>query len=342
VDDILYVLEQGTIDDDSDDYGKSVFGEEVNNYADKSAFTCGILVFKRCETINVLFNNILHQIRATPAYFRTYDQPYIIYNAFKYNLYNNKALIQFAISNNDDITSVKTIHFFQYDPPDFYMDKVPNMANFLNALKLDLLTKNVNNTIEFISTNLIDLIKSIGEPLEGNVFMYHQTNYFTEIYREKVYNICSVVLNKNVKRVLEIGFGSGFSTLLFLISNPTLQITCVDINTHSYTMPCYLKIKEFFGDRINLLVGDSNAVLPTLNEAYDVIHIDGSHTIQVAEKDITECYRLSKNGTVLILNEYDVVELHSLWDDFVKQHNLQEMVIYLYKTIFQDIKYVVK
>jgi lipopolysaccharide biosynthesis glycosyltransferase len=54
--DILYVLEEGEIRYSTDYWGKSLFGNEVNNYDDKSAFTSGILLFNNCEKIKDLFN----------------------------------------------------------------------------------------------------------------------------------------------------------------------------------------------------------------------------------------------------------------------------------------------
>jgi lipopolysaccharide biosynthesis glycosyltransferase len=48
VEDILYTLEEGDICNDCDYYGKSLFGNEINNYNDKTAFTSGILLFNNC------------------------------------------------------------------------------------------------------------------------------------------------------------------------------------------------------------------------------------------------------------------------------------------------------
>jgi lipopolysaccharide biosynthesis glycosyltransferase len=56
--DILYVLEEGTIDSNRDFWGKSLFGNEVNNDDDKTAFTSGILLFNNCEKIKDLFDKI--------------------------------------------------------------------------------------------------------------------------------------------------------------------------------------------------------------------------------------------------------------------------------------------
>lgn len=55
-DDILYVLQEGEINSNLDYWGKSLFGNEIHNYVDKSAFTSGILLFNNCEKIKILFN----------------------------------------------------------------------------------------------------------------------------------------------------------------------------------------------------------------------------------------------------------------------------------------------
>ncbi len=92
--DILYVLEEGVIDDDSNFWGKILFENEneINNYDDKNAFTSGILLFNNCNAIKELFDNINESIIQNPYQFVCHDQPYIVYNAFKYNLFNNKTL----------------------------------------------------------------------------------------------------------------------------------------------------------------------------------------------------------------------------------------------------------
>jgi len=55
--DILYVLEEGKLTDNNNWYGGiTLFGDEINNYNDNTAFTSGILLFNNCEKIIDLFN----------------------------------------------------------------------------------------------------------------------------------------------------------------------------------------------------------------------------------------------------------------------------------------------
>jgi predicted O-methyltransferase YrrM len=151
-----------------------------------------------------------------------------------------------------------------------------------------------------------------------------------------------MVLNQQIKNVLEIGFNAGFSTLLMLLSNPYVKLTCSDLCEHAYTIPCYLKLKEIFGDRIHLKPGDSTNTLPTLSDTYDLIHIDGGHDDVVATSDIINSYHLSKNRTILIMDDYDFPNLHKLWDSYIAKYNLQKLDIYVYDSPHHDIKFVVK
>jgi predicted O-methyltransferase YrrM len=132
--DILYVLEEGVIHSDDDHHGKTLFGNEINNYADKSAFTSGILLFNNCEKIKDLFFKVNEDIIKRPYNFSCYDKPYIVYNAFRYNLYNNKILKTLAVNNDNDIYSDKVIHHFP-GGPGVYQHKIYAMTIFLNNSK---------------------------------------------------------------------------------------------------------------------------------------------------------------------------------------------------------------
>jgi O-methyltransferase len=133
-DNVLYVLEEGKIDSNEDYWGKTLFGNEINNYTNKKAFTSGILLFNNCKEIKELFNKINQDIVIRPYNFECYDQPYIVYNAFKYNLYDNKILQEYAVNNDNNIHSEKIIHHFPGGPGN-YKSKIETMTIFLNNIK---------------------------------------------------------------------------------------------------------------------------------------------------------------------------------------------------------------
>ena len=209
-----------------------------------------------------------------------------------------------------------------------------------NNLTLDIVYNNINKAKAYIDTFLLPIINDCGELLEGNIFMLHHSTTYTDVYLNKSRNISNLVLNKNIKNVMEIGFNSGFSTLLMLLTNPNISISCFDLGEHKYTMHCYEKLKETFGDRINITLGDSTKTLQTVNDKYDLIHIDGGHSTEVANSDIINSYRLSKQGTILIMDDYDFHNLHNLWDSYIIKYNLKKLHINVYNSPHHDIKYV--
>ena len=124
-DDILYVLEEGDLNTGfHDHHGRSLFGNELKNYDDKTAFTSGILLFNNCEKIKDLFNKINEDINKRPHCF--HEQPHFVYNAFKYNLYNNKILKDLVVNNDNNIHSNKVIHHFP-GGPGVYQHKIDAM-----------------------------------------------------------------------------------------------------------------------------------------------------------------------------------------------------------------------
>lgn len=335
----LYTLEEGEIDSDTDFWGKSLFGNELYNYEDKKAFTSGMLLFKNCEKIRYLFNKINEDIINRPFYNVCHDQPFIVYNAFKYNLYNNQILKSLVVNNNNNIHSDKVIHHFP-GGPGVYAHKIYDMTIFLNNIKDFTINDNINKAKAYIDEKLLPIVYNSGELLEGNIFMLHHTTDYTHEFVNKTKNISNLVLNKNIKNVMEIGFNSGFSTLLMLISNPNIHVTCFDLGKHKYTIPCYEKLKETFGDRINIIIGDSTKTLQTVNDKYDLIHIDGGHSTEVANSDIINSYRLSKPRTILIMDDYDFPHLHNIWDNYIVKYNLKKLNINIYDSPRHDIKYV--
>lgn len=201
------------------------------------------------------------------------------------------------------------------------------------------MNETIKKTKQYIDEKLMPIIVEKGELLEGNIFTNHHELDYTNRFISKIENIIFLVSDKNIKNVMEIGFNSGFSALLMLMSNPDIKLTCFDIGTHIYTVPCYNKIKEDFGDRINLILGDSTKTVPNFHEKQDLIHIDGCHETDVALVDVHNSYRLSKDKTIIIMDDYDFNNLKQLWDNFVESHHLKHIDIF-HPTIYHDIKQV--
>jgi hypothetical protein len=199
----LYVLEEETIDAWHGNHGTILFGEEVNNYEDKSAFTSGIMAFNNCEKIKDLFYKIKEDIINRPYSFGCCDQPYIVYNAFKYNLYNNKILKSLVVNNDLNIFSDKVIHHFPGGPGE-YGHKIENMSIFLNKIKnsdimkiVDVkLESKINNILpdaiendDLNPTELLDETQIINKDDENETFIYSNNMKIVDVKLEPTKNV---------------------------------------------------------------------------------------------------------------------------------------------------------
>lgn len=136
--DVVYALEEGSIDKYTD-HGQTLFKDkdEINSYKDKSGFSAGVLLFNNCLIIKDLFDKIKKDIIKRPNEFPCLEQPYIVYNCFKHNLYNNKDLKKCVVitsGTKDDIASDKVIFHFAGGPGN-YSRKLSKMLNFSKHLK---------------------------------------------------------------------------------------------------------------------------------------------------------------------------------------------------------------
>jgi len=187
---------------------------------------------------------------------------------------------------------------------------------------------------------MMPMINEIGETLEGNIFSLHTKNNYYDLFLNKQKNIINT--SKQIKyngKILEIGFNSGFSALLMLMTtDESIKITCVDINCHSYTVPCYHLLKKIFGDRIELLIGDSTVVVPQIKEKFDLIHIDGCHYYEIAEKDIHNSLKLANENCLLIMDDTDFEQLGKLWNENCAFYNLKDVDFKIYPTNVHSIK----
>jgi hypothetical protein len=195
-----------------------------------------------------------------------------------------------------------------------------------------------NSALLYIEQKLKPIILSIGEQLEGNIFEEDQN--VVDIFLPKRKNV--IIACENRKKALEIGFNSGYSAVLILLSNPEIKLTCVDIAWHRYTIPCYEQIKMDFGDRIQLLVGDSRYVVPSIIDKFDLVHIDGGHTLDIAECDITNTNKLLMNDAVIIMDDVNINDsnhtLANLWIRLSNIYGYKEPSFEIYKNDHQDIR----
>ena len=279
--DILYVLEEGEINSDSDCWGKTLFGDEINKYPDNTAFTSGIMLFNNCEKIRLLFREINEDIIKRPYNFGCYDQPYIVYNAFKYNLYDNKLLKSLVVNNDDNIYSDKVIHHFP-GGPGVYQHKIVSMTKFLNNMK-NYYKVFINN---IISDNLTLVSRERLENLYNQCIKFNNTSYsFVE---------CGVGKGGCLSLMK---FTSGKNNKIFGFDSFEGMPDITDEDLGDYNKSCPLKDYGKVGDNIS---GGINTVYDTFNK----LNLDMENVMLVKGffKDTLEIQEnIDKLGEICIL-----------------------------------------
>jgi predicted O-methyltransferase YrrM len=153
----------------------------------------------------------------------------------------------------------------------------------------------------YIQTTLLPLIQN--EPLEGSLWNKHLTTEPHSSLFQKQKNLFQIAQDLSGTKVCEVGFNAGFSAALWLISNPTIQLICLDLGEHSYTKPTFETLQRDFGDRIQILIGDSRKTMKTLFPGYDLVHVDGGHTEEVAKSDCEQALRILKTQGLLLVDD---------------------------------------
>lgn len=160
-----------------------------------------------------------------------------------------------------------------------------------------------NNKVIFEALNKI--VIDSGVPLvEGSIFFYGGYDMsFNVPFWHKQLNLFN--LAKKAKYIMEVGFNAGHSTALMLMANPSSKILIFDLCEHPYTKPALCFLKAMFGeDRfIDFVEGDSTVTIPgykvgdaNIEGYFDLIHIDGGHSFEVAKADIVNCQRFARGG----------------------------------------------
>lgn len=168
----------------------------------------------------------------------------------------------------------------------------------------------------YIQTKLLPLLKT---NLEGSIWNKHLTNQPDSSLLPKQQNILHIGKTLSGKKVCEVGFNAGFSTLLLLLANPNITVQCLDLGEHSYTLPAFQQLQKDFGERIQLLLGDSQTTMKTLSEGYDFVHVDGGHTESIALSDCREALRILNSKGLLLLDDTNLTAVQKGMQPFLSQ-----------------------
>jgi hypothetical protein len=188
---------------------------------------------------------------------------------------------------------------------------------------------------EIFLSDTMKIIDRIGEPLEGNSFYYHHTTTRFDDLLNKQINLFWTTRGP-VKKFCEIGFNAGHSTYLFLIGNKTItDYTIFDLGNHAYTKPCFEFVKNYFKTvNFEFIEGDSITQIPKWiaehsdqKETFDVVHVDGGHSIDCVTNDLTNAIELVKLGGLIIIDDTNISYINDLTDKYINEGYFEEINI---------------
>jgi lipopolysaccharide biosynthesis glycosyltransferase len=290
-DEILYVLEEGDINSGTDFWGKSLFGNEILAYQDTSAFTSGILLFKNCEIIKHLFSQINQDMLNRPHNF--HDQPYIVYNAFKERLYDNKLLKAIVVNNDNDIHSDKVIHHFP-GGPGCYQHKIVSMTNFLKDLKAIWFT-------------------------ELNQTLHIEHDIWTCSSKMRL-DIAEFFVAKKHYKIAEIGSHKGYTTKV--LSKLFSKVYAVDNHVQWTNFNKNYNCKSTNIEYVMLdIYKNSWDILP---DDIEVAFIDADHSYQGCKSDIVNSMQRFSNLKYIIFDDYGVwAGVKQIIDELINSKSLK-------------------
>ena len=161
------------------------------------------------------------------------------------------------------------------------------------------------------------------EPMEGNCFyLNHQEDLsiLPELLIHKRINFFTLLKERYVKKMIEIGFNAGHSASIFLHALPKDSIFLpFDLCEHSYTKECHNYLQTKYPQLHPMMEGDSMKTLPAfINQhpseigTYDVVHVDGGHSQEVCISDLNGAHLLLKPGGILILDDTFIPEIMAI------------------------------
>ena len=105
-----------------------------------------------------------------------------------------------------------------------------------------------------------------------------------------IYTLCAI---KKPRRILEIGTAIGYSAICYAIAAPEAEITTIEVRERSVYKARVNVEKAGFKDRINVIHGKAEEVLPEIEGHFDIIFIDAAkgqyrRFFDLCEKNMTK------------------------------------------------------
>jgi len=137
--------------------------------------------------------------------------------------------------------------------------------------------------------------------------LYKEKGAFFRPNYERGILIYHLIKKFNLKSFLEIGFGRGYVTCCAALAMNELgqggKVTSIDpmLSEESVNNLARIFPKDFFGN-VSFIKGMSQEFVPTLNDNFDMIYIDGDHRYDAVKSDWENCK--DKYNKFLLFDDY--------------------------------------
>lgn len=194
-------------------------------------------------------------------------------------------------------------------------------------------------TGKYYFDKLLEITNSTGEVLEGNIISCGDANNVNMLLSEKRYNLFSIA--RKAKYIMEIGFNAGHSALIYLLANNSSKIQFFDIGYHRYSKLCYDFLDREFPGRLSIMWGDSLVTVPIFHTyiKYDLIHIDGGHSTEIAYGDIMNCKRFTHPDSIIIFDDTETEHLYDMLRTMFTNGQLKQVLLPYYTIYHVGFKY---
>ena len=196
-----------------------------------------------------------------------------------------------------------------------------------------------NDVIKYVSDLAIialNIVNNDNNMIEGNYFTFNSTRDNVKYKQANLY-YCGFNADLNI---CEIGFNTGFSSLLILLSRKNIKSTNLlifDIEEHNYVKPCINYIKNKFENNetiINYIEGNSIITLPEYISnnplsigSFDLIHIDGGHSIECITNDMKNANLLLKINGIIIIDDTNLNWINEIVNKYISDMNYIEIFL---------------
>lgn len=126
--------------------------------------------------------------------------------------------------------------------------------------------------------------------------------------------ILNYIRQNNVRRILEIGTGIGYSAIRFASAADDVTVFTIETDLERYNQALKNIAQENLSERITCFFGD--AMLFNFDEKFDMIFIDGPKA-QYIKFFNHFCRNLAKNGAIIS----DNLSFHGMVEDISLTHN---------------------